>query len=111
MKKTYDKSRAKPERGPAKRSWAPRDPEAPYWLYGLHPVSMALANPARKPRQLIATRNAAQNLDAAVLEAVGLEIEINERKAIDRLVPADAVHQGIALLVDPLPEARLDKLL
>lgn len=77
-----------------------------YWLYGMHPVRAALDNPRRRVRRLLATRNAAQNLGETPVEA-----EIVERKAIDRLVPADAVHQGVAALVDPLDDVRLDSLL
>ncbi len=77
-----------------------------YWLYGLHPVRAALVNPARKYGKLLATRNAAANLGEAPFPP-----DIVERKAIDRLVPADAVHQGIALEVDPLPETSLADLI
>jgi 23S rRNA (guanosine2251-2'-O)-methyltransferase len=88
---------------------SPRTPashDEPYWLYGMHPVRAALDNPRRTIRRLVATRNAAQNLGATPIEA-----EIVDRKAIDRLVPSDAVHQGVAVLVDPLEDVRLDSLL
>lgn len=84
----------------------PGQNEEAYWLYGMHPVRAALANPRRRIRRLLATRNAAQTLGETEIEA-----EIVERRAIDRLVPDDAVHQGVALLVDPLEDLRLDSLL
>ncbi len=81
----------------------------PYWLYGMHPVRAALANPRRTVRRLLATRNAALTL--AEGGDLKIEPEIVERKVIDRLVPADAVHQGVAALVVPIEDLRLDSLL
>ena len=81
----------------------------PYWLYGMHPVRAALANPRRTVRRLLATRNAALTL--AEDGDLKIEPEIVERKIIDRLVPADAVHQGVAALVVPIEDLRLDSLL
>jgi len=92
-----------------RRHGKPLPGEEPYWLYGMHPVRAALANPRRKAHRLLATRNAAQTL-AGDGEA-RITPEIVERKAIDRLVPPDAVHQGVALLVDPITDIRLDSLL
>ncbi len=92
-----------------KRNGKPLPGEEPYWLYGMHPVRAALANPRRKVHRLLATRNAAQTL--AGDGAPRIEPEIVERKAIDRLVPPDAVHQGVALMVDPITDIRLDSLL
>jgi 23S rRNA (guanosine2251-2'-O)-methyltransferase len=77
-----------------------------YWLYGQHSVRAALDNPARQAHRLLATLNAAKNLGASPIEA-----EIVDRKAIDKLVTADAVHQGLALYVSPLPETHLADLL
>lgn len=97
-----------------RRHGKPLPGEEPYWLYGMHPVRAALANPRRKIHRLLATRNAAQTLAESLGAEEGasqIEPEIVERKAIDRLVPADAVHQGVALLVDPITDIRLDSLL
>lgn len=79
----------------------------PYWLYGLHPVRAALGNPARTVQRIVATRNAERALEAVT----PVTIEIADRRTIDKLVPADAVHQGIAALVDPLPAPSLPDLL
>ncbi|MDX1581253.1 MAG: 23S rRNA (guanosine(2251)-2'-O)-methyltransferase RlmB [Alphaproteobacteria bacterium] len=77
-----------------------------YWLFGLHTVRAALDNPRRSYGRLLATRNAANALGTSPVEP-----EIVDRKKIDNLVRADAVHQGIALEVDPLPDAWLDDVL
>ena len=77
----------------------------PIWIYGQHPVHAALVNPARARLRLIATRNAARELphDAAP--------EILEPAAIDKLLPQGAVHQGVALLAEPLIQPALGEIL
>ena len=87
---------------PQKRRSEDRDPNAPYWMYGTHPVRAALDNQARKTHRLIGTRNALNNLGD-----VAMETELVERKAIDHLVGRDAVHQGLALEVSPLASPTL----
>ena len=79
---------------------------ANYWLYGTHPVRAALDNPARKKHQLRGTRNALNNLGDISMDATMVD-----RKAIDHLVGRDAVHQGLALEVSPLPEFKLKRVL
>ena len=69
------------------------------WLYGLHAVRSALANPQRKLHRLLATDPVARSLGR-----VPIAPEIVGREAIDAVVPRGAVHQGIALLAEPLPE-------
>jgi 23S rRNA (guanosine2251-2'-O)-methyltransferase len=41
------------------------------------------------------------------LKPSGVRPEILRREAITKLLPADTVHQGVAVLVDPLPERDL----
>ncbi len=91
-------SRARPER---------RSDEV--LLYGLHAVEAALANPSRPIHRLLATPNAARRLQP-VLDARGLVPEATTPKALDRLLGADTVHQGVALKTDPLPPLGLEDL-
>lgn len=81
---------------------AAQDPKAPLWLWGQHAVEAALANPQRQILRRVATENAARRL--------GLnEAEILDPKALDRMLPPGAVHQGIAIEAKPLePEALED---
>ncbi len=79
-------------------------PDAPAIIYGWHSVLAALKNPRRRVRKLLATGNALQRLEE--LGIAGLP-EPAEPRDIDRLAGAGAVHQGIALLADPLPEPDL----
>lgn len=78
-------------------------------LFGWHPVVEALRNPNRTPRRLIATENGARRLEeAAVLERI--KPEIVRPQALDRMLGADAVHQGLYLEAEPLPSPPLDAL-
>ncbi|MBF0327043.1 MAG: 23S rRNA (guanosine(2251)-2'-O)-methyltransferase RlmB [Alphaproteobacteria bacterium] len=82
-----------------------RRPERPSgggtWLYGVHAVSAALDNPARKLRRLLMSAEMAKSLP-------NRQGEVVERAELDRHLPPGAVHQGIAALVDPLPEIGLE---
>jgi 23S rRNA (guanosine2251-2'-O)-methyltransferase len=81
----------------------------PFWLYGLHAVRAALANPQRKIRRAVLTSRAAAELGAAALAKVSPETVAPE--AMGRFVPTGAVHQGVALLCDPLPDRDLEEVL
>lgn len=84
------------------------DGPARLWLYGRHAVAAALANPDRRVRRVVATKNAADWLSARDLppHAVG-RMEDLKPDAIDKLLPAGAVHQGLAAEAFDLPRARL----
>ena len=83
------------------------------WLYGTHAVLAALANPLRLCRRLLVTRHALPSVQAMVPDetAGAPSPEISERHAIERLLPQGAVHQGVALLVEPLPAVALEDVL
>lgn len=88
------------------------DREDTVWLYGFHAVAAALANPNRPCRHLFATTAAAgSDALAPLLERDGLIVETARRDDIDARLAPGAVHQGVALLCDPLPEADLDEAL
>jgi 23S rRNA (guanosine2251-2'-O)-methyltransferase len=81
----------------------------PLILYGRHAVLAALANPARPIRRAV-------SLDAPTAEFVaaaaarGLTVEALERGAFAALIGAEAAHQGMGAVVDPLPEPATDAL-
>jgi len=79
------------------------------WLYGLHAVEAALANPRRKLGRAALTPRAVETLGRDRLKRV--QVEIMDPGAIDRLLPAGAVHQGAALEAWPLKSRDLDDIL
>jgi 23S rRNA (guanosine2251-2'-O)-methyltransferase len=79
------------------------------WLYGLHAVRAALANPARKAKRAVLTSRAAEEIGPKLLGQVRQEVVDGD--AVSRLLPAGAVHQGVALQCDPLPRRDLDDVL
>ena len=83
------------------------------WLFGTHAVAAALANPRRRCCRLLVTRAAEESLSArlAAAPAARPSLEIRDRRDIERLLPKDAVHQGVALLADPLPAVSLESVL
>jgi 23S rRNA (guanosine2251-2'-O)-methyltransferase len=90
------------------RSPAERRPDS-LWIYGIHPVLAALANPRRKVLRILATPNALTRLSEAGA-ALSVTPEETTPKLLDRLLGGEAVHQGAAIEVAPLPAIRLDDL-
>ncbi len=86
------------------------DPDTgPVYLYGLHTVRAALENSQRVKKVLLATPNALNRLtEAGIVD--GVRVQETTPKELDRLLGADAVHQGVALEVDPVSRFRLDDL-
>lgn len=74
---------------------------ATVWLFGLHAVRDALANPARQKLRLVVTRNAHDRL-AEAIAASGMEAEIADPRKFDVPIDPGSVHQGAALEVKPL---------
>lgn len=100
-----DKSRFKP-----KRQKKPTPAEmGQLYLYGLHPVLAALANPQRFKHTLYATPNALMKLEEA-----GAKIDVKVKdvtpKKLDEMLGKDAVHQGVALHVKPIERDNLNDL-
>jgi 23S rRNA (guanosine2251-2'-O)-methyltransferase len=78
-------------------------------LYGWHPVTAALRNPARHLRKLLATENAARRLtDEGIAPRLAPEV-VRPATIAERLTP-DAVHQGLYLETDPLPAPAIEDL-
>jgi 23S rRNA (guanosine2251-2'-O)-methyltransferase len=92
---------------PAHGGARPQAPVGTIWLYGLHPVAAALANPSRRLRRLLVTEEAEATLAAMLPAAFSVPPERTERSRLDHLLGHDAVHQGVALLADPLPQPAL----
>lgn len=89
----------------------------PTLVYGRHAVQAALANPRR---QVVAIRHTPQAVDAlsAILTALPDARRAAlpapqpvERADLEAGLPADAVHQGLVLKAEPLPDAELADLI
>jgi len=74
-------------------------------LWGRHAVTAALANPKRRLVRAWATREAAEWFPA------GAPITIADAADLGRLIPRDALHQGVVIEVEPLDEVWLDHVL
>ncbi|MDO9709268.1 TrmH family RNA methyltransferase [Paracraurococcus lichenis] len=103
-----------PRRGPPERT-AARGPAASpaggVWLHGLHPVAAALGNPARRLRRLLLTEEAEAALAERLPPPWRIAPERVERGRFATFLAEDAVHQGAALLAEPLPDLPLDRAL
>lgn len=73
-------------------------------IYGWHSALAALRNPRRRIQKLLATRNALQRLAALGIPELPEPVDMRD---IDRVTGPGAVHQGIVILADPLPELDL----
>jgi len=93
---------------PSRPTANPKNRTADLWLYGVHAVRAALDNPRRRHKRLLVTPAGAETLGKT--EGY-LFVEPADRRAIDAVLPPGAVHQGVALLSDPLPEVALDEIL
>jgi 23S rRNA (guanosine2251-2'-O)-methyltransferase len=116
--KPFDKGSSRPRSGPgtgsgsrSRPAFRGRDasPDGPLILYGWHTVSLALANPKRRFRKLLLTENAARRLAEENIPT-RITPEMVRPNEIDRLLSADAVHQGLYAETDPLPSPDLETL-
>ena len=76
-------------------------PAETVWLFGLHAVRDALANPRRRCHRLVLTPNAAARL-APDIAARGIEPEISDPRRFAAPLDPQSVHQGAALEAEPL---------
>ena len=86
---------------------------AGYWLFGHHAVAAAMANPSRRIHRLVQVGEAGEKLAGGDLpqpkSAALPQWETLDREALDHILGRDAVHQGIAARVSPLPEHHIDE--
>jgi 23S rRNA (guanosine2251-2'-O)-methyltransferase len=97
---------------PDRRHFYPRQDAKPgdgLWLYGLHTVRAALANPRRRVKRAVLTARAKEEIGPKLLGRV--RHETADGDAVARLLPPGAVHQGAALQCEPLPGRSLEEVL
>ncbi|NMJ40485.1 23S rRNA (guanosine(2251)-2'-O)-methyltransferase RlmB [Roseomonas sp. JC162] len=106
---------AEPARRPEPVEAAPEPPRpgagagsGAYWIYGQHAVLGALSNPRRKPRRLLTTAEAEAALRERFAGPWRVTPERSDRSRFGTFLPEDAIHQGIALLAEPLEAVALE---
>lgn len=97
---------------PRARHGGKSGPPSEAWLYGDHAVMAAIANPARKIRRLVLTKAKLETLDEETRGRIEEQVapELTDKDGIAKLLPDQAIHQGIALLPSPLPDRSLEDL-
>ncbi|MBP0494346.1 23S rRNA (guanosine(2251)-2'-O)-methyltransferase RlmB [Pararoseomonas indoligenes] len=105
--------RGRPEAPRLERREEDRPPANTLWLHGLHAVAAALVNPRRRLRRLLVTADAEAALKERLPEGTFAARKIQPERVEDRarfhtFLPEDSVHQGVALLAEPLPGIGLD---
>ncbi len=80
-----------------------------FWLYGIHAARTALANPRRNIRRALVTEPVWRQLDGRSERR--FPIELCGLDKIGKNLPPGAVHQGVALLCEPLPALDLGEFL
>jgi len=83
------------------------------WIYGRHAVAAALANPARRWHHLVVLSGQESEASALVAAAAALRrgdgepMRVVDHDGLAAILPDGAVHQGLALAVEPLAEPDL----
>ena len=89
--------------------------KAAAWLYGRHAVEAALGNPARRCQRLVALRETAAEAETLLRGARAKPpragVEVIERRALEKILPNGAVHQGLALAAESLPAVDFESIL
>jgi 23S rRNA (guanosine2251-2'-O)-methyltransferase len=101
------KSDRRPEHRTEKKPFHKPQAERPtgLWLYGIHSVRAALANPKRHVKRVVLTTHAAEEIGKSLLGRT--KHEIVDMDAVSKLLPPGSVHQGVALHCEPLPRRDL----
>lgn len=104
---------AKPQRGPHVSAAAPR-PRGSTWLYGIHPVLAAVANPQRRCLRIVLTPETEFTVGARIevlsqAHPMGMPPpDVMPREKLDALLPRGAVNQGVAALVEAVAETSVE---
>lgn len=76
-------------------------------IYGRHAVMSALANPQRKILKVFCLR---ENLNEIKGKIADNKIVVAERRELDKMLPADAVHQGFAAISEMLAGISIEEI-
>lgn len=81
------------------------DSRSTLFLFGKHACLAALANPMRKIKRVLVTKNAQAELQKPLASAKN--VSITDPQKLESLLPPGSVHQGIAIECDKLPQPSL----
>lgn len=87
--------------------------DGPFWLYGTHAAEQAILNPHRRILRLLHSVPI-ESLSPQIkmqIRTRNLETERMNAVKLSQLLPKDAVHQGLALFVNPLPPVGIEGIL
>lgn len=84
-------------------------PKNTFWMYGLHAVKAALLNSERQCYKVVYLQDSLLN-DLDFSNRPGMPIEKADRQKFLTLFPENAVHQGIAALVNKFEEKGIESL-
>ena len=92
---------------PKQRIYQSQAADEVIFLYGFHTVEAALNNPNRRNVKLYLSPNMQRRLEEKHIK-INVPFEVRQPKLIAKLVPKDAVHQGIVLETYPLMVSNLE---
>jgi 23S rRNA (guanosine2251-2'-O)-methyltransferase len=113
----HGRASRQPRRPAASAGSASKPTVSERWIYGRHAVAAALANPDRRWHRLVALAGHEQEAQALVAAATAMRrrdgepIRVLGRDDFAALLPEGAIHQGLALAVEPLAEPELEDVL
>lgn len=81
--------------------------ERAYWLYGNHPVQAALGNERRRIIRAVVTQGGLEK-HAGAFKQRGITPKVISPQELSKLLPPEALHQGVAVEVAPLPSLSLE---
>jgi 23S rRNA (guanosine2251-2'-O)-methyltransferase len=97
------------QRRPNRSRRQPEPGSGTFWLYGIHAARAALANPTRRVLRARFVESAWQQFKDKLPPET--QSQVCPADQISQLAPPGAVHQGVALLCEPLPPVDLDDFL
>ncbi|MDR1026481.1 MAG: 23S rRNA (guanosine(2251)-2'-O)-methyltransferase RlmB [Lactobacillus sp.] len=77
-------------------------------LYGRHAIMSALSNPNRKISKILCTK---ENFEELKKYSKNFQINIVDRKDIDKILPPNSVHQGFALYCKELDNLAIEDII
>ena len=110
-------TRKPPHKKRRKASGQPPHTQQDHWLFGIHAVLAALANPARIIRRVVLTQETAKQHEKTLSRLYATAKTdlptpaTMSREDICALLPEGVVHQGLAALVAPLTETHLEDMI